>query len=166
MAAKKKTPAKRGKGQPPKRTPDLDEELLEEIANGGTILQFAKRKGMSRTTVYSWLKDLVLLEQFARARELGALHHEDEILEIADNGTDDDVQHRKLRIYAREQRLVWNNPRKYGKHSNVDVSDKREAPEMTDLERATRVRQLLAKVGVKVVEVEIGEVQPEETDHE
>ena len=36
----------------------------------------------------------------------------------------------------------------------LDLTDNREPPEMTDLERATRVRQILEEHGMKVVEVE------------
>lgn len=172
-----RTPATRVMGQPPKRSAKLDKELLEHVADGETIRTFAKMKRLSPTTVYAWLQvDCGLLERLARAREIGALQIEDEILEIADtpktvdvvnkNGKKvtlvhpDDVQHRKLQIHARELRLVWNNPAKYGKKTQVDVHDKREHPPMTDLERATRVRQLLEKAGAKVVEVTIGEAQP------
>jgi len=72
---------------------------------------------------------------------------EDEIQEIADtpSGLTDDVQHRKLQIYAREKRLVWNNPGRYGSKVQLGGAVGLPPVQLSDAERATRVKQLLDK---------------------
>lgn len=170
MAAKrkKKTPAKRPRGGQTKRTKAIEDAVLRHLAAGLTLRSWCMANHLDRQTIANWAKaDEVFARQLAHAKELGAAEIEDEILEIADTGNDDDVQHRKLRIYAREKRLVWNDPAKYGHKTQVDKTITHQVAEMTELERATRVRQLLEKAGAKVVdvEVEIGdEVEPEEED--
>lgn len=138
------------------RSKKLDDELIETIANGETIRHFCREKKLSPQTVYSWLKeDKDLFGRVAHARELGALQHEDEIMEIADrrDRTDaDDVQHRKLQIYAREKRLAWNNPSKYG--TKVGIGGAQGLPPvLTETERVLRLGQLLKKAGIEMLPV-------------
>ena len=86
---------------------------------------------------------------------------EDEIQEIADtpSGLTDDVQHRKLQIYAREKRLVWNNPGRYGSKVQLGGAVGLPPVQLSDAERATRIKQLLDKADsngtVKRLHVEV-----------
>jgi len=86
---------------------------------------------------------------------------EDEILEIADTPTDlpSDVNHRKLQVYVREKRLVWNNPARYG--SKVQLGGAADLPplEMSEIERTKRIKQLLAKAGHELTENPVLEVE-------
>tara|TARA_R110000824_G_scaffold17278_6_gene70388 strand:- start:3166 stop:3648 length:483 start_codon:yes stop_codon:yes gene_type:complete len=153
-------------GRPTKRTKKLDEELLLWVSEAKTIRSFCREKKIDSATIYSWLgQDALLSQRLAHARDVGALVLEDEIQAIADMPTEhrDDVQHRKLQIYAREKRLVWNNPGRYG--SKVQLGGAVGLPpiQLSDVERATRIKQLLEKAGVPQLEVTIEPTQ-EKTD--
>lgn len=143
-------------GRPTKRTKKLDEELLLWVAEGKTIRAFCRDKKISSATLYTWVtSDRQLSERLGRAREAGALMIEDEIMHIADqrDRTDaDDVQHRKLQIYAREKRLAWNNPSKYG--TKVGIGGAQGLPPvLTETERVLRLGQLLKKAGIEMLPV-------------
>lgn len=149
-------------GRPTKRTPELDDKLLEWVSEARTIRAFCREHNVSPASVYSWVKmDPVLSERLARARECAAMLLEDEILEIADTPTDlpSDVNHRKLQVYAREKRLVWNNPARYG--SKVQLGGATDLPplEMSEIERTKRIKQLLAKAGHELADKPVLEVE-------
>ena len=76
----------------------------------------------------------------------------------------DDVQHRKLRIAARAQRLVWSNAAKYGTkiQAALEVSGK---IEMTEDKRLARIEQILALARRPKLEVSV-EVHDEELEDE
>lgn len=78
---------------------------------------------------------------------------EDEIQEIADTPTEhrDDVQHRKLQCWARHQRLIWSNPGRYGTKHQIGGAVGLPPVQLSDVERATRIKQLLDKAGVPEV---------------
>lgn len=167
-------------GRPTLRSKALIDQLLECLENGGTVSGFCREPDTPAVrTVESWAEsDSGLSAEIARARARGCDSMEQDYQDISNtpklvevkNGKKtavvvhpDDVQHRKLQMHALEKRMSWNNPGKYGQKSQVDVTEKREAPEMSKLERGIRVRQVLEKAGLRVVEVEIGE--PKEDDH-
>jgi hypothetical protein len=145
-------------GRPTKRTVALDEALLKWVSEARTIRAFCREHKIDSATIYSWVNsDERLSQRLARARDVGALVLEDEIQSISDTPTDlegsHDVGHRKLQIYAREKRLVWNNPGRYG--SKVQVGGAVGLPpiEMTDIDRTKRIKQLLAKAGHELHEL-------------
>jgi len=72
---------------------------------------------------------------------------EDEIQEIADTPTDlrDDVAHRKLQCWARHQRLIWSNPGRYGTKHQIGGAVGLPPIQLSDVERATRIQQLIDK---------------------
>lgn len=169
LAAKKK----RGRGRPKgstKRTKKLDDALVAWLSNGKTLRKFCEEPNTPTwRTIYNWmLDDQEYSARLARAREAGAQMIEDQIEEIADSrdmNDPDDVQHRKLRIYAREKRLTWNNPEKYGKKQQIE--QKVEHVVLTDTERSVRVQQLLDKAKGKTpqIEVVIEDDEDEEDDN-
>lgn len=145
-------------------TPEIEEVLFRSLENGQTLLQICKRIGIGRTTVYDRKReDEAFAEQLARACEAGEGVLEDEILDIADNGTNDyvtrmngdgeiveeldrdHIQRSKLRIYAREKILAWKNPRRYGT-GRLDLTTGGNALPTTDAEAmATRMASILAE---------------------
>ena len=135
-------------GRPSKRTAELEDALVAHVAEAKTIRAFCRDKGISSSTVYGWMgENLDLSERVARARKIGAFVLEDEIQDIADTPTDhrDDVQHRKLRVYAREKRLAWNDPGRYGQKVQLGGAVGLPPVKFTDDERADRIKQLLDK---------------------
>lgn len=100
--------------------------------------------------MYQWIdEDADLAERVARARVARQHLLEDEIQEIADTPSshEDDVQHRKLQIYAREKWLQWNNPNRY--NPKVGIGGAEGMPPLLDeTERLQRVTQLMLKARV------------------
>jgi len=135
-------------GRPTKRTAELDEALLQWVSEARTIRAFCREHKIAPASIYSWVNDdPSLSERLARAKECAAQMLEDEIMDIADTPTDleQDVNHRKLQCWAREKRLVWNNPGRYGSKVQLGGAADLPAIEMTDLERTKRIQQLLDK---------------------
>jgi hypothetical protein len=158
-----KTPAKIGR--PTKRTKKLIDDLLEHVASGLTVRSFLMDRKIASSTFYSWVDaDHRLSVQLARAKEIGCMTIEDEMMQIADSrdATDaDDVQHRKVRLWMREKRLIWNNPERYGANSRVQVGGSvKHLVQLSDTERVVRIKQLLTKAQVEV------EIDKEDADHE
>lgn len=74
-------------GRPTMRTPELEQRIIDWIANAGTLRAFCRQSGMpSYVTVYAWMnEDPAFKERFERAREVAGRMLEEEILDIADN---------------------------------------------------------------------------------
>lgn len=163
MAAKKrkkaKAPAKKT-GRPTKRTQKLDDELMEHIEAGGTVRAFAREKGIGFKTIYRWLStDEDLSTRFARARAIGCVAIEEEMVEIANTPTahEDDVQHRKLQLWMGEKRLVWNDRARYGQKQQIEQKVEHTMV-LTDHERQIRLKKLFgATNSTKQIEVEVHE---------
>ncbi len=144
-----------------KRSPKLDDELVEWLCEGKTLRAFARHAGISWVTVYNWMNDDPdLSERVARARLIGEEAIVGEMQEIADEGDEDDVQHRKLKLWMREKRLVWSNPQRYGQKQQIQQTVEHKNT-LSDTERAVRIKQLLAKAGPQVT-AEIGPVKDED----
>ena len=127
-----------------KRKDNAIKIILERIANEEslrTILNKDRDKNIlpSRALFHNWLiNDTELIDQYARAAELRADNIFDEILEIADDGSNDfmekqgkdgevfevfnaeHVQRSRLRIDARKWMLGKMNPKKYGDRVGID----------------------------------------------
>lgn len=92
----------------------------------------------ARSTVLGWLQNDAMpgfLDKYARARELQAEAYLDDIIEIADNTTNDDTQtdygpipnhewitRSKIRIDARKWAMSKLAPKKYGDSKQLDVT--------------------------------------------
>lgn len=115
------------------------EKIITEIADVGTPLRtILKRAGMpSSSTFFIWLDDESFSKRYARAKEVQAEALADEILEIADDGTNDymtivkgdmeyNVENRevtsrsRLRVDTRKWVLSKILPKKYG--DKIDVT--------------------------------------------
>lgn len=91
-------------------------EICDRIADGDTVRQIATDDWMpSARTIYKALaNDTVFAQQYARAREAQLSRWEDDILEIADEGSLEDTQRAKLRVDARKWLMAKRLPKKYG----------------------------------------------------
>lgn len=144
----------RGRGQPTIYNPELRAELCLRLASGRTLRSVCRDDDMPcRRTVTSWLlldyekkEDHPavhddFLRHYTRAREEQTENVHDEIVEIADDATNDfmevvkktksgekttilfDKEHvmrSKLRVDARLAWLANTEPRKYGKNIKVE----------------------------------------------
>ncbi len=121
------------------RTPELDERILNWIAEGKTLRSFCRQPGTPGwRTVYHWLEDdAEFSARFAKARDMGYDAISEEALEIADTPQEgietvkkgdkvveerraDMLGHRKLQIWTRLQLLAKWNPKKYGARPRED----------------------------------------------
>ena len=131
--------AKRKKVKPPMRRakggPALIDTIMARLAAGESLRSILRSDGMpTMTSVMRWLaEDKALREQYARAREVQAETLFDEILDIADDGSNDwietdkgrildheHVQRSKLRIDARKWMAAKMAPKKYGDKPEPD----------------------------------------------
>lgn len=132
-----------------KDLPDIREKILRRIASGESLRAVCKDKeaGMPDTsTVFDWIhKDPEFANQYARARELQSDALVDEILEIADDGSndtyttvDDDgnvvervnhdhIARSKLRVDARKWYASKVYPKRYGDRQEIEHTGKIES---------------------------------------
>jgi transposase len=132
--------------RPSDYSPKVAERVCVAIAEGYSLRQIAAREGWpDRSTILRWLnKHAEFRDQYARAREMQAEHFADEILEIADGGSNDwierkrqdgsieivldheHVQRSRLRVDARKWLLSKLMPKQYG--DKVEVTGKDGGP--------------------------------------
>lgn len=112
---------------------EVREVILERIAKGESLRSVARDPGMpAMSTVFKWLsEDKGFSEQYARAKVEGAEAMADEILDIADDGSNDWMERNdkenpgwvfngeaarrsQIRIDARKWLLAKTQPKKYG----------------------------------------------------
>jgi hypothetical protein len=118
------------KGRSSLYTPELADKVCEELASGRTLRDVCRDEGMpTETTIRHWVLENRegFSSQYARAREVGYQAMADELLEIADNGTNDwmerdgrevlngeNVQRSRLRVDSRKWLLSKALPKVYG----------------------------------------------------
>ena len=117
------------------------DDICERLAEGQTLREICRRPGMpSHSTVLRWVSDNRegCAQQYARARDFGYEIMADEILEIADDGTNDwmerqqrngsietvtnkdHLERSRQRIDARKWLLSKALPKKYGDKQTID----------------------------------------------
>jgi hypothetical protein len=167
-AAKKPVVAKAPKkpGRPSIYTPEIVDAICDAIAKGEGVATICARAGMpAEKTVYLWLDDpskAEFLQRYMRAREAQADLLAEQILQIADDGTNDTqkdedgkvrvdqdvIARSRLRVDARKWLAGKLAPKKYGDKlalggaddlPPIDVVTK----SMTDAERAVRLSRML-----------------------
>ena len=129
-------------GRPSKYSEAMANRICEEIADGKTVSEICAAEDMpARSTVFKWLSDHEeFSDQYARAREDQVERMADELLEIADDGTNDymerqnddgstyevfngeHVQRSRLRVDTRKWLMSKMLPKKYGDKQEVNHS--------------------------------------------
>lgn len=149
VSVKKRAAAKTDKkksGPKPQYDNDVFIGIMDRMSRGERLSEICREEGMPcRNKVYDW-KDSCEENggRFARARDMGALAIFEEVLEIADNGTNDwmekygqdgeaigyelngeHVQRSKLRVETRLKYLAILDSAKYGNKQRIehDVTD-------------------------------------------
>jgi len=126
------------------RKDEIIDEIVAGLSDGVSLRELCRRDGMpSWRTVYDWMNaDAAFASRIAHARDVGYDAIAEDILDIADDGTNDwverkmkdgsvketldaeHVQRSKLRIETRLKLLAKWNPKKYGEKQTVDVGNK------------------------------------------
>jgi predicted secreted protein len=129
---------------PVTRSPEVETRIIEGLCDGVPLRELCRQEGMpSWRAVYDWIAaDADFASRIAHARDLGYDAIAEDILDIADDGTNDYVQRKrqdgstdtaldtehvqrsKLRIETRLKLLAKWNPKKYGEKQTVDVGNK------------------------------------------
>ena len=150
-------------GRPSSYTPEKGEKICERIAAGESLRQICKDPEMpAERTIYLWLADerrKSFLQSYARAREAQMEALAEEILEIADDATNDwierqnadgttsrvidheNIQRARLRIDTRKWMMSKLASKKYGDRLDLTVDDK--TPQTPETRRA-RIKKLMA----------------------
>lgn len=156
-------------GRPTVMTPEVQDAILMALADGVSIRQICMADDMpSSSTVYLALaNDREFSDRYVRAREAQMERFADEILEIADDGTNDwrtrqgedggiteviDHEHiarSRLRVDSRKWLMARLAPKKYGDRITQEISGKDggaiEVSNVSSLDRAKALAALVAK---------------------
>lgn len=130
-------------GRPTLYTPELADVICERLANGESMRSVSRDPDMpASATLFKWLRvHPEFAEQYARAKQESADALVDEILDIADDGTNDwmerldrdgqpigwqlngeHVQRSRVRIDSRKWIASKLKPKKYGDRIEVDAN--------------------------------------------
>jgi hypothetical protein len=149
---------------------ELASNICSELAEGKTLREVCRGEGMpSEAAVRQWaLEDRNgFASHYARAREIGYLSMADELLEVADDGTNDWMERKnrdgstvevenhealgrsRLRVDTRKWLLSKALPKVYGEKVHTEVTGKDGGPiethELSETEAARRIAFALAK---------------------
>lgn len=151
-------------GRPSKYRESVAKAICIRLALGESLNEICRRDGYpSKVTVISWLhKNDKFLNQYQRAREAQQEHHLDEMLEIADNASNDwmerfdkdgesigwhlngdHVQRSKLRIDTRKWIMERMAPKRFG--SKQEIDHKSSDGSMTPVNQADAVLEALKR---------------------
>lgn len=116
--------AKKKTGRPTDYNDDVADAICERLADGESLRTICADGSMpNRVTVYRWLfKHAEFSNQYARAREMQAETMADEMQNIADDATAENVQVARLRIDTRKWAASKLLPKKYGDKIQNEVS--------------------------------------------
>ena len=134
MGERVSVPTGKPVGRPSVYSDQLADKICELLVEGNSLNAICKLDGMPQiSTVFRWLRTKPeFATSYARARDEQAETHWDEIIQIADDGTNDwieklegdkpvgyilngeAVQRSKLRVHARMWVAARMKPRKYG----------------------------------------------------
>jgi hypothetical protein len=144
---------------------DIAARICAELVEGKSLRFICGADDMpSASTVFKWLSIFpVFAEQYARAREAQMEAMADEIVDIADDGTNDyakktrpdgseyeafdaeHVQRSKLRVDTRKWLMSKLAPKKYGEKLDLNVAGSLQTVSDEDLD--ARIAQLLGQAG-------------------
>ncbi|MEE8209024.1 MAG: hypothetical protein V3T88_08765 [Nitrosomonadaceae bacterium] len=159
---------KHKQGRPTIFTKELADEICSQLANGDSMRTVCKPDSMPcKTTLFMWMRtNEAFLNQYTRAKQESADALTDEMLDIADDASNDwmerldkdeqsagwqlngdHVQRSRLRIETRKWLSAKLKPKKYGdklfqetKHSGI--VGVREVGDMSDEEMQEELRQI------------------------
>lgn len=103
-------------GRPSSFNQEIGSEICRRIAEGASLRSICRDEDMpALSTVMKWVVDIpAFSEQYDRAREAQADSLFDELLEIADEATPDNVQVQRLRVDTRKWAASKLKSKRYG----------------------------------------------------
>jgi hypothetical protein len=137
--------AKKGRGRPTKYNAAVADRICEQIAIGRSVREICRADDMPvMSTVFQWLAvHKEFTEQYTHAREAQADYLAEELLEIADDGSNDWMERRgengeviatvpdhehisrsKLRVDTRKWIMSKLMPKKYGDMLRQEITGK------------------------------------------
>jgi hypothetical protein len=106
------------RGRPTKFTDEIADQVCVGLIEGQTLRKICTPKEMpDKATILRWLAvHDTFATKYARAREIQAEAHHEELIEIADAPyeTSEEVQQAKLRVATRQWIMSKIAPKKYG----------------------------------------------------
>jgi hypothetical protein len=126
-------------GRPTLYTPEVATVICQQLAEGRSVRAICRDEDMpSESSVYNWLHDYPeFVEKYTRARASQAERMLDEIIEIADESSNDTevtdfgprpnnewINRSKLRVDTRKWAMAKLAPKKYGDKVDVTSGDK------------------------------------------
>lgn len=152
------------RGRPTVRTPEIVDAILTQIAEGRSLVSILKSR--ADFPVYSsfmeWVsQDKVLAERYAKAKEDQADYLAEELLDIADDGSNDwmetndpenpgwklngeHYQRSRLRVDTRKWIASKLKAKKYGDYQRTELSGEVRAVSIT-VEHAEKIKQAAEK---------------------
>lgn len=137
-------PKKNKRGRPSKRTPEIEDVILKGIADGESLRKVCAEAKIEPSTFFDWIQaDDGFHKRYARAKEIAAELMADEILNIADDSSEDEmfieaddesgkgakrvqnsefINRSRLRVDSRKWLLSKLLPKKYGEKIGVEHS--------------------------------------------
>ena len=141
--AKKKVKEKKKNGRPSGYTQKIADKICERIALGESIRSVSECETMPcAATMFKWMRDYPeFLKQYEKATTERAHYQAEEIIDIADNSTNDfmtkhvhgedievvnheNIQRSRLRVDTRKWLMSKMVPKKYGERISQEITGK------------------------------------------
>lgn len=137
-------------GRPSSYMQEVADDICMLLAQEESLRKICERPSMpNKSTVIRWLKENPeFCDQYARAREMQADSLLDEMLDIADCATPENVSVAKLRVDSRKWYITKVAPKKYGDRITQEISGTvtNQNIELTRSEFADLAKELLNEV--------------------
>lgn len=156
-------------GRPSKYTQNLADRICEQLAQGISLRTVCLADDVpSAQTIFTWMRTYPdFLEQYTRAKQESADAMAEDILDIADDGTNDwmdkrfgnrtkrvtdkeAIQRSHIRIETRKWLMAKTRPKKYSEKFQIDSTITKKLEDLTDEDliaeakaRADRVNKIL-----------------------
>lgn len=133
-------------GRPSEYTTEVADIICGRLAAGESLKKITDCNDMpARPTVYRWIREREdFRNNYVRATEDRADHMFDDMLEIADAGSPEDVQRARLRVDTRKWALSKMIPKKYGDKTALVGGD----PDTDEPIQVDDSRELARKIAV------------------
>ena len=111
-------------GRPTDFTQELGDKICAKVMEGMPLVRICAEEGMPHpATVYRWFREHKdFCDNYARAKEDQADYFVEDILQIADLATIQDVQVAKLRVDTRKWAASKYKPKKYGDRLHAELT--------------------------------------------